>query len=256
MASGSRGDARLITVSILVTEVNSSQEESLNEGATAGARPSLHFPVPRRNTKFFVLLGPCGACRRALRGRHTSQVLGFRATRAGFEGGAILPGVDFAFEHWFEAPPEAVAGALLDLDYQRSLSEIDVLSDREVLNQEEADDGRVVRRVRCVLGVDLGGAKRFIGDSEPAWVEEARWDPATRKWEWLIHPEVAKELLSASGYIEIDGSEEESVRIVSGNVKVKVPLYGGKVEAAIVRGLETAYAQEAEKLAEWLDQSD
>jgi hypothetical protein len=171
-------------------------------------------------------------------------------------GHGYPPGVDFAFEHWFEAPPEAVADALLDLDYQRSLNGIDALSDREVLHQEEGNDGEVLRRVRCVLGVDLGGAKRFIGDSEPAWVEEARWDPANRKWQWRILPEVAKELLSASGYIEIDGSEEESVRIVSGNVRVKVPLYGGRVEAAIVRGLETAYAQEAEKLAEWLEKSD
>jgi hypothetical protein len=166
------------------------------------------------------------------------------------------PEVDFAFEHWFEAPPEQVAEALLDPDYQDTLKGIDALSDREVLAQEEGGDGRVNRRVRCVLGIDLGGAKRFIGDADPAWIEEATWDPETHRWEWEILPEVAKDLLTASGYIEIDGSEEESVRIVSGNVKVKVPIYGGKVEAVIVRGLESAYSQEAEKLTEWLDRSD
>jgi hypothetical protein len=171
-------------------------------------------------------------------------------------GPVYSPEVDFAFEHWFEVPPEQVAQALLDLDYQETLKGIDVLSDREVLAQEEGGDGRVNRRVRCVLGIDLGGAKRFIGDADPAWVEEATWDPETHKWEWKILPEVAKDLLTASGYIEIDGSEDESVRIVSGNVKVRVPIYGGKVEAAIVRGLESAYSQEAEKLAEWLGQTD
>jgi hypothetical protein len=164
--------------------------------------------------------------------------------------------VDFAFEHWFEAPPGEVAETLLDLDYQASLKDIEVLAGREVLEQAERPDGRVKRRVRCVLGVDLGAARRFIGDADPAWVEEALWDPASRKWEWKILPEVAKDLLSASGYVEIDGSEDESVRIVSGNVRVKVPLYGGKVEAVIVRGLEQAYAQEAERLTEWLARSD
>ena len=162
--------------------------------------------------------------------------------------------MDFAFEHWFEAPPEAVAGAILDLDYQRSL-EIDVLAGRQVLDQEERAGGKVRRRVRCVLGVDLGAARRFIGDSDPAWIEEAIWDPATRRWDWTIVPEVAKDLLTASGYIEIDGSEDEAVRIVSGNVNVRVPLYGGKVETVIVRGLESAYAQEAERLTEWLAHS-
>ena len=164
--------------------------------------------------------------------------------------------MDFAFEHWFEAPPEVVAEAILDLDYQDSLDDIDVLAGREVLHQEERTDGRVERRVRCILGIDMGAAKRFIGDGDPAWIEEATWDPESHKWEWKIIPEVAKDLLTASGYIEIDGSEEESVRIVSGNVKVKVPLYGGKVEAIIVRGLESAYSQEAELLSDWLSKTD
>jgi hypothetical protein len=169
---------------------------------------------------------------------------------------AILPEVDFAFEHWFEAPPAEVARAILDLDYQETLAGIDVLAGREILDQSEQSDGRVKRRVRCVLGVDLGAARRFIGNSDPAWVEEAVWDPSTSRWEWRIIPEVAKDLLTASGYIEIDGGEDESVRIVSGNVKVKVPIYGAKVETVIVRGLESAYGQEAERLAEWLGQAD
>jgi Protein of unknown function (DUF2505) len=164
--------------------------------------------------------------------------------------------VDFAFEHWFDAPPGHVADAILDLDYQETLRDIDVLAGREVLHQEEQADGRISRRVRCVLGIDMGVARKFIGDGDPAWVEEAIWHPETHRWEWEIIPEVAKDLLTASGYIEIDGSEEESVRIVSGNVKVKVPLYGGKVETVIVRGLESAYMQEAERLSKWLTRFD
>jgi hypothetical protein len=166
------------------------------------------------------------------------------------------PRVDFAFEHWFEAPPKDVAEAILDLKYQDTLGDIEVLAGREVLEQEEQPDGTIKRRVRCILGVDLGAARRFIGDADPAWIEEAVWDPEQHRWEWKILPEVAKDLLTASGYIEIDGSEDEAVRIVSGNVKVKVPVYGGRVEAVIVRGLESAYAEEAERLTEWLADSD
>jgi hypothetical protein len=168
----------------------------------------------------------------------------------------ILPPVDFAFEHWFDAPPDVVAQTLLDLDYQESLKDISALAGREVLDQTEATDGKVKRRVRCILGIDLGAAKKFVGDGEPAWVEEAVWDPDAHRWDWTIIPEIAKELLSSSGYIEIDGGDEETVRIVSGNVRVKVPLYGGKVETVIVKGLEQAYAEEAERLSEWLSRSD
>ena len=42
--------------------------------------------------------------------------------------------------------------------------------------------------------------------------------------------------------------------MVTITVKVKVPLYGGKVEGWIVDGLEHAYAEEAERLQAWLDE--
>jgi Protein of unknown function (DUF2505) len=51
--------------------------------------------------------------------------------------------------------------------------------------------------------------------------------------------------------MEADG--EKTVRRVTGTVKVRVPLYGGKVEGWIVDGLERAYEEEAERLAEWLE---
>lgn len=160
--------------------------------------------------------------------------------------------VDFSFNHRFEASPEEVAQALLDEDYQASLDGIRPLKKREVLDQVERDDGTVVRRTRCVLGTDLGAAKKFLGNNEPAWVEEATWDPERERWEWVIHPEVAADLLSSAGSIELRQEGDGTVRRVTGVVKVKVPLYGGKVEGVIVDGLEEAYEEEATRLAKWL----
>ena len=161
--------------------------------------------------------------------------------------------VDFAFEHRFAAPVDTVAAVLLDHDYQASLDGIDPLKERRVLEQTERPGGVVVRKTRCVLGTDLGAAKRFLGNAEPAWVEEATWDPDGRRWDWVIRPEVAADLLSSSGTIELDDAGPESLRRVSGHVDVKVPLYGGRVERVVVQGLERAYSEEAERLAAWLD---
>jgi hypothetical protein len=160
--------------------------------------------------------------------------------------------VDFSFDHRFDATPDEVAETLLDEDYQASLDGIRPLKKRQVLEQVEKGDGVVVRRTRCVLGTDLGAAKRFLGDNEPAWVEEATWDPDRQRWEWVIHPEVAADLLSSAGSIELRQDGEGTVRRVTGVVKVKVPLYGGKVEGVIVSGLEEAYDEEATRLAKWL----
>ncbi|MDQ4094589.1 MAG: DUF2505 domain-containing protein [Actinomycetota bacterium] len=160
--------------------------------------------------------------------------------------------MDFSFDHRFDAPVDAVAEALLDEDYQRSLDGIRPLKKRQVIEQVEEDGGRVVRRTRCVLGTDLGAAKRFLGEAEPAWVEEATWDPGRGKWDWVILPEVAADLLTSMGSIELHDAGDTTIRRVRGVVKVRVPLYGGKVERVIVNGLEEAYAQEATRLAKWL----
>ncbi len=162
--------------------------------------------------------------------------------------------MDFEIEHSVTGAPEHVAEVLLDPEYQASLGDhLGPLSHREVLEQNEMDDGRVVRHIRCVLDIDIDGpARKFIGNADPAWVEEAVWYPDKHIWEWKILPEVAKELLAANGTIELRADGATTTRLVTGTVKVRVPLYGGKVEGWIVDGLEEAYADEAGHLEAWL----
>jgi hypothetical protein len=161
--------------------------------------------------------------------------------------------VDFEVEHLFSAPVQTVIEAFLDARFQESLSDIGALESRTLLEQKKRSDGSVLRRIRCVLDIDIKGpAKRFIGDGDPAWIEEAVWDPGSGTWRWEIHPEVGGHLLSAHGVISIEAHGEGTLRRVAGMVKVSVPLYGGKVEGWIVEGIEQAYDEEAERLAEWL----
>lgn len=161
--------------------------------------------------------------------------------------------LDFDIAHLLPADPDTVADALLDEDFQVSLSEVGVLRDREVLSQRTTKNGTVTRRIRCVLEIDLGAAAKFLGDAEPAWVEEARWDPKAMLWSWTIHPEVAEDLIESKGTTGIEADHEGAVRRVSGTVKVKVPIYGSKVEGHIVRGLTAAYDEEADRLHDWLE---
>lgn len=141
---------------------------------------------------------------------------------------------------------------MLDENYQRSLKNLGKLR-RELLDQKSQANGRVVRRTRCVLGIEVSGvARKFMGDGDPAWVEQATWNDDTRAWSFTIDPEIAKELLEARGTIQLSGNEDGTLRTVRGLVKVKVPFYGGKVESWIVKGLADAYDEEAERLRAWL----
>jgi len=161
--------------------------------------------------------------------------------------------VEFEIVHEFAAHPDRVAAVLLDLDYQASLGAIGPLKERALLDQSNWSDGRVRRRIRYVLDIELPGAARsFIGDGEPAWVEESTWEPDTQSWSWVIVPEVAGGLLTAAGETHLKERQSGTIRRVFGSVRVGVPFYGGKVEGWIVDGFERTYDEEAKRLAEWL----
>jgi hypothetical protein len=165
--------------------------------------------------------------------------------------------VRFELEQRIPAPYDVVVATMLDESYQRSLTDLPPLRDREVLEQREIDDGKLLRVTRCVLALNAGSAvKRFIGDEDPAWVEEATWHPDDSEWLWKVIPEVAKELLGAAGSIALSGDGDETLRRVTGEVKVRVPFYGGKVEGWIVDGLERAYEEESRRLVEWLEREN
>jgi Protein of unknown function (DUF2505) len=161
--------------------------------------------------------------------------------------------MEFKISHSFETDVETLSSVLLDEEYQRSLDDIGSLKERHLMSQREEADGRLHRRVRCVLDINVSGvAKSLLGNTDPAWIEEAIWHPEKSRWDWVIHPEVAKELLDAKGTIGIRDPGDGTQRTVAGTVKVKVPVYGGKVEGWIVDGIERAYDEEATRLAAWL----
>lgn len=160
----------------------------------------------------------------------------------------------FDLTHDFDTSPERIADVMLDPSFQETLTDIGDLHHREVLDRTESPGGAITRNVRCILALKVSGiAKSMLGDSDPAWVQEERWDATRMHCDWTIHPEVAAEMLSASGTIDIVGSDNKTTRTVAGEVKVRVPLYGGKVEGWIVTGVTRAYDEEAERIASWLE---
>lgn len=160
----------------------------------------------------------------------------------------------FEVSHSFAFGPGVVAAALLDPAFEATLETIGPLKERKVLSQEATDDGLVERRVRCVLALKLSGmAAGLLGDADPAWIQVETWAADTMTWTWRIEPEVHAELLSAEGSTVIAGDTQKATRTVTGDVKVRVPLYGGKVEGWIVKGISEAYDEEATRLTEWLE---
>jgi hypothetical protein len=161
--------------------------------------------------------------------------------------------VRFVIEQRFGFPPADVQAAVLDPAYLARLAELPNLGRPELLDQQHRGE-LVTQRVRYAFVGDLNSAVRKVVDPDRlTWVEVSNVDVARQTTSFTIEPDHYASMLTASGRIHItpDG-DSGSLRLAEGDLRVRVPLVGGKVERAIVSGLQEHGAAEEDALAAWL----
>lgn len=158
----------------------------------------------------------------------------------------------FRVEQRFAAPLAEVENALVDPAFLARLGELPKLGAPAVLSHE--DDGTVVRqRVRYRFAGDLAPAVTAV--VEPArltWVEETTYDRDAHRGEHRIVPDHYAGRLQASYTTRLETDGRATRRHTEGELKVRFPLVGARVEKAIVSGLVEHAALEADVLAAWL----
>lgn len=142
---------------------------------------------------------------------------------------------------------------MLDPAYLASLAALPRLGSPRLLDQQRNGD-RVTQRVRYEFVGELSSSVRKVVDPRRlTWVEASEVVLADRRTVFAIEPDHYEALLVASGEISVaaDG-DGGSTRLAVGEVKVRVPLVSGKVERAIVSGLQDHAAAEEAALSAWL----
>jgi hypothetical protein len=108
-------------------------------------------------------------------------------------------------------------------------------------------------RLRYVLSVELPSqASRFIDPDDVAWVEETTWQLKERTAAVRFLPEQAAGLMKASASADLTTEGADTLRQVTGDLRVRIPLVGGKVEHAIVDGIGGHLEEEADAVADRL----
>ncbi len=158
----------------------------------------------------------------------------------------------FRVEQRFAAPLEAVEDALLDPGFLARLAELPKLGAPEVLSHEV--DGDVVhQRVRYRFSGDLAPAVTAVVDPDRlTWVEESTFHRGTHRGDHHIVPDHYANRLRASYATRLEPHGAGTRRLTEGELKVRFPLVGARVEKAIVTGLTQHAAAEADVLAAWL----
>jgi hypothetical protein len=144
-------------------------------------------------------------------------------------------------------------GSVLDLysdpSFFTSLPPTERLATPELVGHDR-DGAVVIMRLRHRLTADLPSmVTRFVDPSKLTWVETTELDTSTARSTSRLTPDEYPDLLRASASASFTTDGDLTVRTVAGIVEVPVPLFGGKVEGAIVEGLEEYLVAEAAEAA-------
>jgi hypothetical protein len=160
--------------------------------------------------------------------------------------------MNFHIEQRIPAPLTAVEGALLDREFIAATAELPRLGEPQLLEQQR-DGDRVHQRVHYRFTAQLSSAvTRVIDPAKLTWIDDARFDLTSHSARHRILPDYYADRLQASYNVILEPLGDSTRRVATGEVKVRVPLVGGRVERAIVSGLEEHAAAEADLLGRWV----
>ena len=158
----------------------------------------------------------------------------------------------FRIEQRFDAPLAAVEAAYCSPELLATLASLPKVGGAELLEQRTEGD-RVFQRVRYRFTGELNSAVTAVIDpSKLSWVEESVLDKATHVTTWHIVPDHYRNRLECHGEFRLSEDEGRTIRRTEADIKVRFPLVGGKVERAIVSGLEGHAEAEQSAIAAFL----
>lgn len=160
--------------------------------------------------------------------------------------------MDFTLHQEIPASVDAVDAALVDPDFLVRMAELPKLGSAEVVSNER--DGDTVRlQARYLFQADLSAAvTRVVDPAKLTWIEDSTVDLSSHETTCVIRPDNYANMLEGRYSAVITPTATGSERTVTGTIKVRVPLLGGKVEKAIIGGLEENAEAQTTILTEFL----
>src|SRR5688500_5069783 len=160
--------------------------------------------------------------------------------------------MNFHIEQRLSGAPEDVQSVLFDPEFVAARSNLPKLGDAELLEStRDGADGR--QRIRLRFTAPLSSAVTAVIDpARLTWVDDATYDLAAHTAEHRIVPDNYADRLACTYRVVLTAVDGHTQRTLDGEIKVRMPLVGGKVERAIVSGLEEHAAAEAALIDDYL----
>ncbi|MGY2009387.1 DUF2505 domain-containing protein [Nocardia gipuzkoensis] len=153
-----------------------------------------------------------------------------------------------AYTATYSHSADALRAALADEQYWKDRIEEAGGVDARLVEFDAAEDRLQVRLVRTVPASELPGAITAV---RPEGLVIARTETYTREG-GSFHARVEGVPAQVSGTVRLTESDNATVAVVEGSAEVGIPLFGKKIEAAIVARLLEMLAAEAEFTDTWI----
>ena len=157
----------------------------------------------------------------------------------------------FRIEQRFGLALDRVEDTLCDPRFVEHMAELPKLGRPQLLHHQV--DGDVVHlQVRYAFAGTLSRAvTRVVDPAKLTWIEDSTVDRAEHRTSFRILPDHYASLLRCEGTFQLTGDGAATTRLATGELSVSVPLVGGKVERAILSGLEEHAREEVALVEGW-----
>jgi len=163
--------------------------------------------------------------------------------------------VRFEISQDFRHEPRAVDEAYADPELYPTLVGLPNLGGMEVRSSERTGDTVRIKIHTLFVREFSPAVAAAIDPSKLSWVQDSTFDLAAGTATFRFVPDNYADRFSAEGRTRTVAAGDGATRTLSGEVKVRAPLVGGRVEKAIVEGLEEYLAAEAALVDAFIDRT-
>lgn len=153
-------------------------------------------------------------------------------------------------EHSFPFPPTTFWSIFFDADFE---AEVATASKAEVTVLRDELHGDVRHRViKVVAKTELPGPLRSILRNDGITYEQhMQVHEAKGYMDWQIIPASVADRATIQGRTTVTATATGCNRVVEGEVGVRVPLVGGRIEKLVADAIERTYGEGTQRMLDW-----
>ena len=156
--------------------------------------------------------------------------------------------------HHFPCSPEEFWAVVMDPVFSKETDQ-KARIEKTVLESRIEPDGRRYQHMRFFYLDPLPAiVARILGTGHLTYEQIQRIDDRALTLEWEVIPPISRKKFRADGFYRVRAAKGGCERVIEGDVEVKVPLVGRKIEQGVIDQIKNGYERGADIIRQRLQE--